>query len=182
MSDKQKFLDELTQIATVNGIIKSEFIRRFKQGMPTRDENPFDHICVFFAAYDPKNALVFLGHHKKSGLWLFNGGHIDAGESPSEALYREIKEEWGEDVELGENYAPSLLTIMDIDNPTKQTCRRHYDIWYFLPFDQTTFKPSEDLLVKEFHQNGWKTLSEARALVENVQTIEALTEIERLME
>ena len=182
MDKRQNFLDELTQIITPDATIKSEFIRRFNDGKLTRDENPQEHFCVYFAPYDPKNALVFIGHHKKSGLWLFNGGHIDIGELPSQAMYREIKEEWGYNTKLSGNHAPAFLTITEIENPTKQTCRRHYDIWYFLPFDQKTFKPSEDLLEKEFYRWGWKSLNEARSLVTNTQTLQALVEIEKLFE
>ena len=161
--------------------VRKEFIRRAEEGALTRDEDPKTHFCVYFAAYDPENQQVFIGHHKKSGLWLFNGGHIDEGELPLEALEREVKEEWGENVHLNGDYEPSLLTITEINNPTKQKCRLHYDIWYFIPLSERSFTPDESLLVKEFHQTSWKTMNEAKCLIEDVNTLTALTKIEKLL-
>ena len=43
---------------------------------------------------------VLLVHHKKLGLWLPVGGHINRNETPDEALLREIKEEVGLDAEI----------------------------------------------------------------------------------
>jgi len=43
---------------------------------------------------------VLLIHHRKSGLWLPPGGHMDFQETPDRALKREIKEELNIDVDL----------------------------------------------------------------------------------
>ena len=102
--------------------IRDGFLARAKRGLLTRDENPQTHFCVYFAGYDPQSEMVFVGHHIKSGLWLFNGGHIDEGEIPMEALRREVGEEWGNGIRLDDEYAPSLLTITKIENPTRQKC------------------------------------------------------------
>lgn len=160
--------------------VKKEFTRRAEEGVLTRDENPITHFCVYFAAYDPEYRQVFIGHHRKSGLWLFNGGHIDEGELPLEALEREVKEEWGEKIRLDGNYKPSLLTITEISNPAKQKCRLHYDIWYFVPLRKRSFTPDEGLLAKEFHQTGWKTIEEAKGLIKDANTRIALEEIKNL--
>lgn len=70
--------------------VASTFFSRIEKGQLTRDENISSHFCVYFAAYDPECKQVFIGQHKKSGLWLFNGGHIDKGETPNETLKREM--------------------------------------------------------------------------------------------
>lgn len=155
-----------------------EFFRRLEKGKLTRDENPVSHYCVYFAAYDPKAREVFIGHHKKSGLWLFNGGHIDEGESPAETLVREAMEEWGQEWKAEEVPNPSLLTITEIDISTKQTCRRHYDIWYLLPVNRSTFEVDGDKLAKEFHETGWKSIGEVRTLITDPNTLEAVDVIE----
>jgi 8-oxo-dGTP pyrophosphatase MutT (NUDIX family) len=156
--------------------VRSAFLSRAQEGSPTRDENPQTHFCVYFAAIDPVAERVFIGHHKKSGLWLFNGGHIDRGETLSEALLREIEEEWGWDListapDVG---SPQLMTITEIDNPLKQTCTRHYDFWYLLPMDHVQALFDADLLSKEFHDYGWLTLPEARDRVTDPATLKAL--------
>ncbi|MBU1104604.1 NUDIX domain-containing protein [Candidatus Parcubacteria bacterium] len=181
MSGRLKtYLQKLAGQVTSEDGIKTRFSKRAEEGALTRDENPITHFCVYFAAYDPKSQQVFIGHHKKSGLWLFNGGHIDKGEMPLEALEREVREEWGKNTQLNGNYEPSLLTITEIDNPAKQKCRLHYDIWYFIPLNKDSFAPEETLLEKEFHQTGWKTVSEARQLITDTNTLLALYEIEKL--
>lgn len=142
-----------------------KFLERLGQGNLTIDENPQSHFCTYFAAYDPKAKQIFIGHHKKSGLWLVNGGHIDEGETLRETLKREIDEEWGlkyEDFDIGE---PQLLTITEIYNPEKQPCRAHYDVWHFVLTDKNTFNPDKNKLIEEFYENRWIGLEEARRLL-----------------
>lgn len=160
--------------------VASEFINRAKEGQLARDENPYTHFCVYFAGYDPDGRKVFIGHHKKSGLWLFNGGHMDKGETPEESLDREMGEEWGLKVRLEDIGEPRLLTITPINNPTKQKCTSHYDIWYFVPLSESDFKPDQDLLATEFHTTGWKTIDEARVLITNLNTLRAIDEFEKI--
>lgn len=157
-----------------------EFVGRIKEGQLSRDENPYTHFCVYFAGYDKETERVFIGHHKKSGLWLFNGGHIDKGETPEEALEREMGEEWGLKVNIKHIGEPKLLTITPIYNPTKQKCTRHYDIWYFVPLSETGFKPNQNLLASEFHTTGWKSIVEAKTLITDSNTLKAISEFENL--
>jgi len=163
--------------------VQQEYLRRLTEEKFTRDENPQTHFCVYFAGFDPSKDEVFIGNHKKSGLWLFNGGHIDKGETASEALLREIGEEWGDRHQIGlpEDAIgkPELLTITEINNPTKQTCTRHYDIWYFVWANKTTFKPDKEKLDKEFHETRWVSLDEARKLVTDPSTLEAIDYLEK---
>ena len=177
----KRFINNLKKIVKAirgEGKVRKEFIRRAEEGGLTRDENPLTHFCVYFAAYDSESQQVFIGHHIKSGLWLFNGGHIDEGELPLEALEREVKEEWGEHIQLSGGLEPSLLTITKISNLTKQKCRSHYDIWYFVPLNEKSFTPDESLLAKEFYQTGWKTIEEAKQLIEDMNTLTALEKIQ----
>lgn len=176
----------------------AEQIRRFTESQPvlpasrqfaerldadpnlTRDENPYTHFCVYFAAYDPESKQVFVGHHKKSRLWLFNGGHIDKGETLQKALEREIGEEWGLEMKAEDIGEPQLLTITEINNPTKQTCTKHYDIWYFVPVDKKSFIPDKNLLAKEFYTTNWMTPEEARAVITDLSTLEAINKFEEI--
>ncbi len=51
-------------------------------------------------AYVVDGAKVLLVHHRKIGLWLPAGGHIEPDEDPAEAAIREVKEETGLNVRL----------------------------------------------------------------------------------
>lgn len=129
-----------------------------------KKENELSHMCTYFAPYDPVAKEIFIGHHKKSGLWLTNGGHIEIGETLRETLKREIDEEWGlkyEDFEIPE---PALLTICPIDNPEKQKCREHFDIWHFIPVNKNAFHPSAEKLAEEFHEAKWFSFDDAMKL------------------
>lgn len=178
MSDKfMKSIDKILSVLS-DSPLASEFAARAAAGNPTKDENPLSHFCVYFAGYDPKAKKVFIGHHKKSNLWLFNGGHIDKGETPEEALEREMGEEWGIKIKLEDIGEPKLLTITPIDRPGKQTCTKHYDIGYFVPLTEKSFAPDQSLLDTEFYETGWKTIDEARKLITDEGVLKGIDKFE----
>lgn len=176
----QSNLQRLVRAAKLNDILQQQFLSRIKQASLTRDENPTSHLCVYFAAYNPIQKLVFIGRHIKSGLWLFNGGHIDKDESLENALYREMDEEWGLKKKIDID-SPSLFTLTKIENPKKQICEWHYDIWYFIPFSKNSFSPSIHLLSKEFFEWGWKSIDEAKLLAKDRATLIGIEEVKKLM-
>lgn len=167
--DKSKLTVELEELLGGTGFAGDEmaekFLERIKEGGLTKKENPKSHFCAYFAAYDSEAKEVFIGHHKKSELWLFNGGHIDENETTKESLIREIGEEWGLDGNNFQINSPAFFTITQIDNPTKQPCNFHFDLWCFLAIDKNNFKPNESNLLEEFYEYGWKNLEEARNLM-----------------
>ena len=56
-------------------------------------------------AFVIKDAKTLLMMHKKLGMWLPPGGHVDEGELPCECAVREVEEETGLKVELLNNSA-----------------------------------------------------------------------------
>lgn len=141
-----------------------KFVKRIKEKNLARDENPKSHICIYFCACNLEKKEFFIGHHKKSGLWLFNGGHNDKGENLKEAIEREIDEEWGLNAKDFKIEKPLLLTITEIDNPTKQPCNSHFDFWHFISVDKEKFNPNKENLLAEFHENRWVNLEELKDL------------------
>ena len=167
-------LEELVKSGEFDLEITEKYLQRLLEGNLTRDENPYTHFCVYFAAFDPQRNNVFVGHHRKSGLWLFNGGHIDKGESLSDALEREISEEWGVKIPAESLKKPSLLTVTEIPPNQKQICRTHFDIWYFVPSEVETARFNEDLLAKEFLETRWLTIPDARSHITDPSTLKAM--------
>ncbi|WP_328530387.1 NUDIX domain-containing protein [Nocardioides sp. NBC_00368] len=56
---------------------------------------PAKHLVSYFLLVDPVSGHVLLGDHRKSGLWLPSGGHVEPGENPAETVRRECIEELG---------------------------------------------------------------------------------------
>src|SRR5665213_1888355 len=57
----------------------------------------YDFVITVFIVYEGKVLMV---NHPRYGRWLPMGGHIELDEDPEEALFREIKEETGLDVQI----------------------------------------------------------------------------------
>ncbi|MFZ2206802.1 MAG: NUDIX domain-containing protein [Microgenomates group bacterium] len=168
--------DELREIirnTQSESSVRRQFEERISVGLFSRKENPVSHFCTYFPSIDLQEKKVFIGLHKKSGLWLFNGGHLDSGETPYDGVTREIDEEWGMNVKLTIP-RPSLLTVTKIENPKKQICELHFDIWYFIFLQTTTFEPNPHLLSMEFSKWGWKTFDEAEYIMKDDSTHRAL--------
>lgn len=161
--------------------LSGKFLERVKEGKLTRDENPVTHFCVFFAVFDAGRKQIFIGHHRKADTYLFNGGHIDRGETLRRTLEREMREEWGFVHEAIKTLEPSFITIKNIDSSYKFICRRHYDIWYFVSVDKTNFSPDESKLMKEFHQIKWVNFDNARKLITDFNTLTAVDAINKLL-
>ncbi|MBI2484289.1 NUDIX domain-containing protein [Candidatus Uhrbacteria bacterium] len=153
---------------------RANFLKRLEEGSLTRDEHPQSHYCVYFLPYNQRDKKVLIAHHKKSGLWISPGGHIDKGEGLFETLNREIDEELGVTHFFQELQSPFLLTITPIENKV-QPCKTHYDIWYLVLSDGSNFNVDP----KEFHETRWLTIAEAEKIVTDGPNRKALETIKQ---
>jgi len=98
---------------------------------------------------------VLLVHRSSSkrwypNVWDFPGGHLEPGETSSEALVRELREEL--DIEIAPPVGPALLTI--------QTLEVRIDIWKVVDWDGAVTNAAPD----EHDTFGWFTPEEAESL------------------
>ncbi len=154
--------------------IKEKYRERLAQGNLTRDEDPTTHFCSYFFPYRLSDKKVFLVAHKKSGLWLSPGGHIDPGETPAAAAEREMREELGIERRLTEE-KPQLLTITYITRDVR-ACTVHFDIWYFVPMDGVTLTTEKE---GEFDNARWFTIKEAGEALTDESNLKAIDFVEK---
>ncbi|HVT75952.1 MAG TPA: NUDIX domain-containing protein [Acidimicrobiales bacterium] len=93
-----------------------------------RLERPFDehadpvHITGSAVIVGPRG--VILHKHRKLGIWVQPGGHVDAGETPGEAAAREATEETGLPVELVDD------AVIHVDVHPGPNGHTHLDLRY----------------------------------------------------
>jgi ADP-ribose pyrophosphatase YjhB (NUDIX family) len=117
-----------------------------------------DFVVEAFIVYDNKVLLI---HHKKLDMWLPVGGHIELDEDPEEALFREVKEECGLEIEIiGEKlkmesvgtkflYAPTFLDVHKFSET-----HRHIGLTYYAKAksDKFIFNGEEHKDIKWFSE------------------------------
>ena len=150
-----------------------EFQQRLEEGNLVRDENSSTHFGTFFLPFNFKTKELFLVHHKKAGLWIAPGGHVDRGEVLWKTLNREIWEEVGVKDYFQKSPNPFLLTITRINNSARP-CKIHYDVWYLMATDGSNFNVD----LEEFFDTKWLSLEEARKIVTAPTNITALNFLE----
>ena len=120
----------------------------------TKKEGNPRHYCSMFLPYDKKKGKIYLGYHIKADDWIPPGGHIEPGETPSETVIREMKEELGVDI-TRDIIHPLTVSIKPIGNP-ERGCMAHYDVWHLVNIKVREF----DYLKSEYHDAGWFTIKD----------------------
>lgn len=148
---------------------RDQYQQRLTEGALVRDENIHSHFCAYFVPFNPETKTLLIGDHKKSGLWLMPGGHIDQGESLLETVNREIEEELGVKNFFTQRPEPFLLSITEIKHDIRP-CKKHFDIWHLVETDGSNF----NIDYTEYKEVRWVSILEARKLVTDPANIQAL--------
>ena len=95
---------------------------------------PPKHLVSYFAVVDHDNILLV--DHKNAQLWLPAGGHVEIDEHPRETVVRELHEELGIQIQLGDVKPPLMVTCTE----TVGLTAGHTDVslWYAVNADMAT--------------------------------------------
>ena len=120
-------------------------------------DNPPKHLVVYFIPVDATQRCLLLGDHRKSGLWLPPGGHVEDGEDPRLAVTRECREELGIAAEFDDD-KPLFLSV----TPTRgANSHLDVDLWFVLRVTRDAARITAD--AREFNGIRWFGLDEQRA-------------------
>lgn len=102
---------------------------------------------------------IVLHRHKRLGIWLQPGGHIDPGETPWGAAFRETVEETG----LPVRHPRSGPTLVHVDVHAGPRGHTHLDLRYLLLSDDVDPSPPEG----ESQDVRWFSFDEALKIVDD---------------
>ncbi|HEY8885741.1 MAG TPA: NUDIX hydrolase [Chloroflexota bacterium] len=115
--------------------------------------------------------LIERGHPPSQGRWSIPGGRVELGETLPQALRREIQEECGIDIDVGE---PAII----LDRITRHPDGAVHSHYLILDFWATPKVPltAPILASSDASAAGWFTLAEIRQLPTTNQLVEYLEE------
>ncbi|MEU3454907.1 NUDIX domain-containing protein [Micromonospora sp. NPDC006766] len=98
-----------------------------------KPRTPSPHLVAYFLLRDEADGAVLLVDHRKAGMWLPSGGHVEPGEHPAQTVRREVVEELGVPAVFASGFGerPAFLTVTETVGPPEH---RHTDVslWYVL--------------------------------------------------
>ncbi|MGA1362239.1 MAG: NUDIX hydrolase [Ilumatobacteraceae bacterium] len=140
-----------------------ESIARFGELVHTL-ERPFDeeagpvHVTASAIVVSDAGDKVALHLHKRLGMWLQPGGHIEPGEHPAQAALREAAEETGVPV----RHARDGGLFMHVDVHPGPKGHTHLDLRYLVRAPEVAPAPAEG----ESTEVAWFGWDEAQALAD----------------
>jgi 8-oxo-dGTP pyrophosphatase MutT (NUDIX family) len=151
-------------------------IRRYVAWLPRPCDEQADpvHVTGSAVVLDGEGHTL-LHRHKRLGIWLQPGGHVDVGESPVEAARREAQEETGIPLEAP---GPGLPPLVHVDVHEGGRGHLHLDLRYLLLGDANApFAPAPG----ESDDLAWVALDQLEGLTD-VSAIAAVRAASRWLE
>ncbi|WP_328877318.1 NUDIX hydrolase [Streptomyces sp. NBC_00299] len=166
-------------IGLVNGIAPWDDLERahlrlagawLSSGAPVhrtrKPDVPETHLVSYFVVLDAERGELLLVAHRKAGLWLPPGGHVEPGEDPWAAVERECREELG---------IPAVASDITGEHPLFLTVTRtrgqgeHTDVslWYVITADARTLTSYDE---EEFTAIRW--LTHEQVLAESLDSMD----------
>lgn len=142
----------LSDLARVQIRLNEDFDQVTETVAMTGDVPPFGHLCSDAIVLDHGRQSVLLIKHWSAG-WMFPGGHVDSGESPSFAASRELWEETGLQIDPSD-LRPFASYRMRVPATPRERSHLHWSIAYLtvLPVRaaDASIKPSEEGAIRWF--------------------------------
>ncbi len=124
------------------------------------------HLVSYFVVRDAVRDRLLLVAHRKAGLWLPAGGHVDPGEDPWETVVRECREELHIDAvpSPATGTRPFFLTVTGTRGQGRHT---DVSLWYLLGADADSVTSFD---AREFDAIRW--LSPLEVLAEPLSILD----------
>jgi len=119
-------------------------------------DTPRKHLVVYFIPYDAAERCLLLCDHRKSGLWLPPGGHVEDGEDPHQAVIRETREELG----IAAEFMDDKPFFLSVTPTTGANPHLDVDLWFVLRVARHDARVTPD--PREFKGVRWFDLDEPR--------------------
>lgn len=117
---------------------------------------PATHLVSYVVVRDPADGRLLLGAHRKAGLWLPPGGHVEAGEDPWAAAVRECREELGVEA-VASPFTGGRPLFLTVTRTRGQDIHTDVSLWYLVHVDAGTITSYDQ---GEFDGIRWLTEEE----------------------
>lgn len=120
---------------------------------------PSPHLVSYFLLIDHDQGKVLLVDHRKAGLWLPSGGHVEPGEHPVATVRREAQEELGIPAVFSPvtGELPMFVTVTE----TASLVHKHTDVSLWFVLSSGAGQPLKPDL-REFREVRWWSRDQIR--------------------